>query len=108
MIRRPPRSTLFPYTTLFRSMRDAQFPDLPTVAEAGYPDFEAIQWVGLLTTAGTPKEIVERLNAEVNRALRDPDMIAKPAVQGISPAGGTPTGVHKVITGENRRRTEVA
>jgi tripartite-type tricarboxylate transporter receptor subunit TctC len=88
--------------------RDAQFPDLPTVAEAGYPDFEAIQWVGLLTTAGTPKEIVERLNAEVNRAQRDPDMIAKLAVQGISPASGTPADFQKVIAGEIRRWTEVA
>jgi tripartite-type tricarboxylate transporter receptor subunit TctC len=88
--------------------RDAQFPDLPTVAEAGYPDFEAIQWVGLLTTAGTPKEIVERLNTEVNRALRDPDMIAKLAVQGISPAGGTPADFQKVIAGEIRTWTDVA
>jgi tripartite-type tricarboxylate transporter receptor subunit TctC len=89
-------------------MRDAQFPDLPTVAEAGYPDVEAIQWVGLLTTAGTPKEIVERLNAEVNRALRDPDMVAKLAVQGISPAGGAPAEFQKVIAAEIRRWTEVA
>src|SRR5262249_30656974 len=48
--------------------RAPQFPDLPTVAESGYPGFEAIQWVGLLTTAGTPKPVVERINAEVNRA----------------------------------------
>jgi tripartite-type tricarboxylate transporter receptor subunit TctC len=88
--------------------RDPQFPDLPTVAEAGYPDVEAIQWVGLLTTAGTPKEIVERLNAEVNRALRDPDMIAKLALQGVSPAGGTPVEFQKVIAAEIRRWTEVA
>jgi len=88
--------------------RDAQFPDLPTVAEAGYPDVEAIQWVGLLTTAGTPKDIVERLNAEVNRALRDPDMIAKLALQGVSPAGGAPAEFEKVIAGEIRRWTEVA
>ena len=52
--------------------RDTQFPDLPTVAESGYPGFEAIQWVGMLTTGGTPKPIVDRLNAEVNKALRDP------------------------------------
>jgi tripartite-type tricarboxylate transporter receptor subunit TctC len=88
--------------------RDAQFPDLPTIAEAGYPDFEAIQWVGLLTTAGTPKEFVERLNAEVNRALRDPDMIAKLALQGVSPAGGAPADFQKVIASEIRRWTEVA
>jgi tripartite-type tricarboxylate transporter receptor subunit TctC len=89
-------------------MRDAQFPDLPTVAEAGYPDFEAIQWVGLLTTAGTPKDIVERLNAEVNRALHDPDMITKLALQGISPAGGTPADFKKVIVDEIHRWTDVA
>jgi len=88
--------------------RDAQFPDLPTVAEAGYPDVEAIQWVGLLTTAGTPKDIVERLNAEVNRALRDPDMIAKLALQGVSPAGGAPAEFQKVIAGEIRRWTDIA
>jgi tripartite-type tricarboxylate transporter receptor subunit TctC len=88
--------------------RDAQFPDLPTVAEAGYPDVEAIQWVGLLTTAGTPKDIVERLNAEVNRALSDPDMIAKLALQGVSPAGGAAADFQKVIAGEIHRWTDVA
>src|SRR4029450_9306156 len=61
--------------------REAQFPDLPTVAEQGYPGFEAIQWIGLLTTAGTPREIIERINREVNRALSDPDLIAKVAQQ---------------------------
>jgi tripartite-type tricarboxylate transporter receptor subunit TctC len=88
--------------------RDPQLPDLPTVAESGFPGFEAIQWVGLLTTAGTPKEIVARLNAEVNRALRDPDMIAKLAAQGMSPAGGTPEDFHKVIGTEVRNWTETA
>src|SRR5262249_58291110 len=47
--------------------RDAQLPDLPTVAEQGFPGFEAIQWIGLLTTAGTPKDIIERINSELNR-----------------------------------------
>jgi tripartite-type tricarboxylate transporter receptor subunit TctC len=88
--------------------RDPQLPDLPTVAESGFPGFEAIQWVGLLTTAGTPKEIVARLNAEVNRAIRDADMIAKLAAQGMSPAGGTPEDFHKVIVTEIRNWTETA
>jgi tripartite-type tricarboxylate transporter receptor subunit TctC len=88
--------------------RDPQFPDLPTVAEQGYPGFEAIQWVGLLTTAGTPKPIVDRLNAEVNRALKDPDMIAKLAKQGVSPAGGSAADFQKVIANEIREWTEVA
>src|SRR4029450_3601960 len=52
--------------------RDPQLPDLPTVAEQGFPGFEAIQWIGFVTTAGTPGEIIERLNAEINPALRDP------------------------------------
>ncbi len=88
--------------------RDPQLPDLPTVAQSGYPGFEAIQWVGLLTTAGTPRGTIERLNAEVNRAIRDPDMIAKLAAQGISPAGGTPAEFQSVIAREIRNWTEVA
>ena len=88
--------------------RDPQFPNLPTVAESGAPGLEAIQWVGLLAAAGTPKPIVDRLNAEVNRALRDRDLIAKLAIQGIHPAGGTPEDFQKVISSEIRQWTEVA
>jgi tripartite-type tricarboxylate transporter receptor subunit TctC len=88
--------------------RDPQLPDLPTVAEQGFPGFEAIQWIGLLTTAGTPAEIIERLNAEVNRALRDPDLISKFAQQGISPAGGTPADFQRTIATDLRNWTETA
>jgi tripartite-type tricarboxylate transporter receptor subunit TctC len=65
-------------------------PDVRTVAEQGFADFEATQWVGLLTTAGTPGGVVARINAAVNRALADPDLIARLAQQGMSPGGGTP------------------
>ena len=88
--------------------RDPQLPDLPTVAEQGFPGFEAIQWIGLLTTAGTPTEIIERLNAEVNRALRDPDLIVKFAQQGISPAGGTPAEFQHTIAADLKNWTETA
>jgi tripartite-type tricarboxylate transporter receptor subunit TctC len=88
--------------------RDPQFPDLPTVAESGFPGFEAIQWVGLLTTAGTPAAIVSRLNAEVNRALRDPDVIRKLAAQGIAPAGGSAEEFQATISRDIRKWTEVA
>jgi tripartite-type tricarboxylate transporter receptor subunit TctC len=88
--------------------RDPQFPDLPTVAESGYPGFEAIQWVGLLTTAGTPQPVVERINAEVNRALRDPALAPRFAAQGISPAGGSVEEFQKTIASEIRKWTEVA
>jgi tripartite-type tricarboxylate transporter receptor subunit TctC len=88
--------------------RDAQLPDLPTVAEQGYPDFEAIQWIGLLTTAGTPKEIIERISAELNRALADRDLIAKFAQQGLSPAGGTPAEFRRTIATDLKNWTETA
>jgi tripartite-type tricarboxylate transporter receptor subunit TctC len=88
--------------------REPQLPDLPTVAEQGYPGFEAIQWIGLLTTAGTPPAIVERINAEVNRALRDGDLIAKFAQQGIAPAGGTAAEFARTIATDLRNWTEIA
>ena len=88
--------------------RDPQLPDLPTVAEQGYPGFEAIQWVGMLTTAGTPRAVIDRINTEVNRALRDPDVIAKLAAQGISPGGGSAEEFQALISTEIRRWTETA
>jgi tripartite-type tricarboxylate transporter receptor subunit TctC len=88
--------------------RDPQLPDLPTVAEQGFPGFEAIQWIGLLTTAGTPSDIIERINREVDRALRDPDLIAKFAQQGISPAGGTAADFQRAIATDLKNWTETA
>jgi tripartite-type tricarboxylate transporter receptor subunit TctC len=89
-------------------IRDPQLPDLPTVAEQGFPSFEAIQWIGLLTTAGTPGEVVERINREVNRALRDPDLVAKFAQQGISPAGGSAADFQRTIANDLKNFTETA
>ena len=88
--------------------RDAQLPNLPTVAEQGFPGFEAIQWIGLLTTAGTPQDVIDRINAELNRALRDPDLVAKFAQQGLSPAGGTPTEFQRTIATDLKNWTETA
>ena len=88
--------------------REPQLPDLPTVAEQGFPGFEAIQWIGLLTTAGTPKDIIERINAAVNRALREPDLIAKFAQQGIAPAGGTSAEFQRTIASDIKNWTETA
>ena len=88
--------------------RDTTLPDLPTAAEAGFPGFEAVQWLGLLTTGGTPKEIVARLNAEVNKILRDPDVVAKLATQGTTAAGGTPDEFRTLIATEIRNWKETA
>lgn len=88
--------------------RDPQLPEVPTVAEAGFPDVEAIQWVGMLTTAGTPNEAIDRLNAEINKALKNPELIAKLALQGMSPAGGTPTEFRSLIAREIKNWKDVA
>src|SRR5712671_5265510 len=70
--------------------RHPRLPDVPTTAELGFRDLKAIQWVGLLTTAGTPRPIVDRLNAELNRIIRLPDVVAALEKQGVAPTGGTP------------------
>jgi tripartite-type tricarboxylate transporter receptor subunit TctC len=88
--------------------RYPQLPNVPTVAESGFPDFEAIQWVGLLATAGTPKGVVDRLNAEVNKALKEPDLIAKLAQEGMLPAGGTSAEFASLIATEIKNWKETA
>jgi tripartite-type tricarboxylate transporter receptor subunit TctC len=70
--------------------RLVNFPNVPTVAESGYPGFEAATWSGLIAPAGTPQAVVERLNAETNKALRQKDLLDKLKEDGSVPIGGTP------------------
>jgi tripartite-type tricarboxylate transporter receptor subunit TctC len=72
------------------STRNASLPDVPTLAEQGFPGFEAPAWWAVLAPAKTPPELVQRLNAEINKALTLPDVAAKLAAQGISISAGTP------------------
>jgi len=65
-------------------------PDLPTVAEAGVPGYEVTVWFGLVAPAGTPREIVAKLNAEVLRILAMPDVRERFLAQGVEPLGSTP------------------
>src|SRR5262249_11493180 len=83
--------------------RDPHFPDLPSAAESGFPGCEAVAWVGLFTTAGTPAGIVGRLNAEVNRIIHLPAIAAKFDEQGMTPAGGSPAEFGAFISRELRR-----
>jgi tripartite-type tricarboxylate transporter receptor subunit TctC len=78
------------------------------MAEQGYRDIEAVTWVGMFAPAGTPREIIERLNAEINRIIRDPDIAAKLDAQGIAPAGGPPGALGALVTAEIKRWTAVA
>ena len=70
--------------------RSRLLPELPTIAEAGVPRFEASTWHGVLVPAGTPPAIVERLNAEINRALQLPDVRERLAALGAEIIGGSP------------------
>ncbi len=69
--------------------RLANFPDVPTVAEQGYAGFEAATWSGLVAPGGTPKAIIDRLNAETNKALGTEQMKHKLFEDGSTPLGGT-------------------
>lgn len=69
--------------------RSPAMPDLPTVAEAGVPGFEASSWFGVFAPAGTPKEIVDKLQAEIARILKTPEMTERLAQQGAVAVGNT-------------------
>jgi len=65
-------------------------PDLPTIAESGYPSVVSDAWNGIVVPADTPKPIVARLNAEINAILKDPEVVKKMQAQGFDLVGGTP------------------
>ena len=65
-------------------------PDLPTIAESGYPGFDAIAWHGILAPAGTPPAIIDRLHAEIVKALKDPETIKLIEAQAIQVVGNSP------------------
>jgi tripartite-type tricarboxylate transporter receptor subunit TctC len=72
-------------------------PQVPTVAESGYKGFEAVTWFGVLGPANLPKDIVARLNADINKALKDPELAKKLGDQGADIAGSTPEQFAKLI-----------
>lgn len=88
--------------------RSSMFPDLPTMAEAGMKGYDTSTWGGLLAPAGTPKDVVAKLNAEVNKALAAPDVKERLAAAGIEPAGGTPVQFGGFIDSEMKRWAKVA
>jgi tripartite-type tricarboxylate transporter receptor subunit TctC len=80
--------------------RSALAPDLPTMAESGFPGFEAVPWFGLLAPAGTPKDIVDKLYGETTRTLAMPEIRKKFDELGIEPIGNTPAEFAAVIAKE--------
>ncbi|HEY8553451.1 MAG TPA: tripartite tricarboxylate transporter substrate binding protein [Burkholderiales bacterium] len=72
------------------AQRAAAAPDLPTIAEAGVPGYEATSWFGVLAPAGVPRPIVEKLYREIARILKDPQVSKEMRARGAEPVGNTP------------------
>jgi tripartite-type tricarboxylate transporter receptor subunit TctC len=83
--------------------RSSQLPNVPTAKEQGYDNFEISVWYGMLAPSATPREIVNRLNAELNKVVHSADMKEKMAFNGVEPLGGTPEQFRDYIRSESNR-----
>ena len=87
--------------------RSSALPDLPTVAEAGVPGYEASTWNGIVAPAGVPKAIVARLNAGINKALGSATIRERFAAIGAEPVVATPEAFRELIRKENAKWADV-
>ena len=89
--------------TVTSPQRIENFAGVPTLAESGYAGFEAATWSGLLAPAGTAQTVIDRLNAEVQKALKRPEVLARLKEDGSVPLGGTPKEFTDFITAEHAK-----
>lgn len=87
--------------------RSPLMPDVPTVAEAGVPGYELVGWYGLLAPAGTPKEIVNKLNQALDQALREKDVLDKLTAAGFQVEGGKPERLGQLMRSESAKWGQV-
>ncbi len=87
--------------------RSPALPELPTVAESGYPGYEVSTWFGYLAPAGTPPEVVNKLNAEINAALKHPDVEKRLVALGAELDPGTPAAFGKYLEADMTRWARV-
>jgi tripartite-type tricarboxylate transporter receptor subunit TctC len=80
--------------------RARQIPDVPTLAESGFPGFDVLTWNGLMAPAGTPKEIIDKIAAEIGRAVKDPQFVDKLDQLGADPLGNTPAQFAAMVATE--------
>jgi tripartite-type tricarboxylate transporter receptor subunit TctC len=83
--------------------RLATMPDVPTVAESGYPGFEAVNWYCFVAPGKTPKEIIDYWNREIVKVLNDPQVKAELAKHDLVPAPGTPEELARYIDSETEK-----
>jgi len=87
--------------------RIAAAPDLPTVAESGYPGYEVTNWHGLVGPKGLPRDIVARLNREIGEVVKGEEMKKNLAADGLEPAGGSPERFGQILKNEMARWAKV-
>ncbi len=87
--------------------RSAQLPDVPTVTESGLPGVDYFSWNGVHVTAGTPKSIIAKLNAAINRVLKESDVQERMSNLGLEPAGNTPEEFAAFVKSDLARWTKV-
>ena len=85
------------------SKRSSALPDVPTIAEAGLPGYESLSWSGFAVPAGTPRDVVQRLNRETAAILASPDMKQKLAEQGADAVGGPPEAFAEHVRKEREK-----
>ena len=72
------------------TQRSNALPDVPTIAEAGVPGYEMSPWIGVFAPAGTPRAVIDKLNTEINKALRQPEVAQGLSAQALDPWTSTP------------------
>jgi tripartite-type tricarboxylate transporter receptor subunit TctC len=82
-------------------------PDIPTIAEAGVPGYEVLQWYGILAPAKTPREIIARLNAAVVHAVRDARIRERISGDGGEPVGNTPEQFSAILRADYQKWGDV-
>jgi tripartite-type tricarboxylate transporter receptor subunit TctC len=110
-----PASTVLPHVSegKLKALASTQLkrtsvaPDLPTMTEAGLAGFDTSVWFGLLAPAGTPQDVITKLNHAVNDALSSDDVLALLRLQGMDPLGGTPETFARTIVSETEKWARV-
>ena len=87
--------------------RSSRLPDVPTVAEQGVPGFESVAWWGVIAPAGTPPDIISRMNEELVKALKTPDVAEKLSAQGMEIVGSKPEALQAFLQSEIGRWSKV-
>jgi tripartite-type tricarboxylate transporter receptor subunit TctC len=90
------------------SSRSPAAPELPTIAESGYPGYEAIAWNGIFVPAGTPPDVVNKLNAELKKALDNPEVMQRFEAQGFASSWSSPEAFSKFVNNEVQKWANVA